>query len=61
MPAALIAAIMVADFPVHPPRLPIVFAVAVTRDFILGHESSSFSCVGAKTALRGDSFVHTYY
>jgi hypothetical protein len=37
MPVALIAAVVVADFPVHPPGLPIVFVAAVARDFIFGH------------------------
>jgi hypothetical protein len=36
MPVAFIAAVVVADFPVHPPGLPIVFAAA-TRDYIFGH------------------------
>jgi hypothetical protein len=37
MPVALIATVVVADFAVHPSRLPIVFAATATRDYIFGH------------------------
>jgi hypothetical protein len=37
MPVAAIAAVMVADFPVHPPEQPIIFIATAGRDGILGH------------------------
>jgi hypothetical protein len=37
MPVALIAAVVVADFPVHPPGPPIVFVAVTTYDEIFGH------------------------
>jgi hypothetical protein len=58
VPVALIAAVVVADFPVHPPGPPIVFAVAVTHDYIFGHGSGSISVWVPRRAQRAIISIH---
>ena len=59
MSVALMAAVVVADFPVHPPGPPIVFAVAVTHDYIFGHGSGSVSVRVPRHARRAIISIHT--
>ena len=54
MTVAVIATVVVADFPVHPSRQPIVIVLAVVaaRNFIFGHDLPSIFCAAAKSGAE---------
>lgn len=61
MTVAVIATVVVADFPVHPSRQPIVIVLAVVaaRNFIFGHDFTLYFLRGRQVGRRDDTSDRT--